>query len=896
MKKSASSIRTTTGTFATLALALCLAGLANSAQAQQLPAGVCAVTPDGTPTGTWLSPKKLEAALADASCTTLWLMRGTYTQTVSVEGFLINRNLKLYGGFTGDETAFASRPSNVDSNLTKLDGETLRRVLLIDGTATNGPITNATVIDGVSIQNGKAPNAVGNPTRGGGIYCIGSGAGHDCSPSINNATFSRNMADLGGAISNEGNSSPSISNATFSSNRAESYGGAIFNQGNRFGASSPNITHSVFYGNTALNGGAMYNYGSNGNSSPSISNTTFSGNSASYSGGAMYSAGFTAGTSSPSITNSTFSGNSASAGFGGALVNSAIGGTSSPSITNSTFSGNSAHGSGGGSGGAMYSTQSANGTSKPTIIASIFWSNTADFAGAQINNYAAVPNISYSIVQGSGGSTNWDSGLGTSGLGNLDADPLLGALADNGGPTPTMMPGVGSAAIDPLDASTSCPATDQRGLARPTGPAAKCHIGAVHVRSDSYKLTVKVEGSGSVTGSPGVPTNGSGNLESCAAANSPCTATYFGENDPSSVLLKAVTPPGGSIFSGWSGDDCDGSTASSCSVTMDAAKSITATFIPFAANANNPVNGTYGTNYLANLTPTHTGGVGTVSYAQTSSTHPDLVYDPVQGTVSGPATIPAGTYSISITATDANGATTLPTSFSITIDKAAQHIVLNSDAPSEAKVGGSYTVLTTPGASSSALTLEVSGPCSIAGNVVTFNATGACTITAKQLGDMNYLDAVPATRTVQVVQGASGVNISSTPNPSQPGQAVTFTVSVALDTTKTVALKTKAAAVPTGMVSISDNGAILGSAPLVNGLATVSTQLLTTVGSHSIVASYSGDATYPATTSVPFTQTVTEAAVTPVATPVPTLNEWALIGLTALLALFGASRTRRRSA
>ena len=894
MKKNASPIRTTTGTFATLALALCLAGLANSAQAQQLPAGVCTVTPNGTPTGTWLSPKKLEAALADASCTTLWLMQGTYTQTANIDGFLIDRNLQLYGGFTGDETAFASRPSNVDSNLTKLDGETLRRVLLIDGTATNGPITNATVIDGVSIQNGKAPNAVGNPTRGGGIYCIGSGAGHDCSPSINNATFSRNMADLGGAISNEGNSSPSISNATFSSNRAESYGGAIFNQGNRFGASSPNITHSVFNENTAFDGGALYNDGTNGNSSPTITDSVFTGNSARGTGGALYNAGFSSGTSSPSISNTTFSGNSAS-DSGGAMFNSGYyAGTSSPSITNSTFGGNSAHHNGGG--GAIFSVTASNGTSKPTIIASIFWGNTADFAGAQINNYAAVPNISYSIVQGSGGSTNWDSGLGTSGLGNLDADPLLGALADNGGPTPTMMPGVSSAAIDPLDASTSCPATDQRGLARPTGPAAKCHIGAVHVRSDSYKLTVKVAGSGSVTGSPGVPTNGSGNLENCAAANSPCTATYFGENDPSSVLLKAVTPPGGSIFSGWSGDDCDGSTASSCSVTMDAAKSITATFIPFAVNANNPVNGTYGTNYLANLTPTHTGGVGTVSYAQTSSTHPDLVYDPVQGTVSGPATIPAGTYSISITATDANGATTLPTSFSITIDKAAQHIVLNSDAPTEAKVGGSYTVLTTPGASSSALTLEVSGPCSIAGNVVTFNATGACTITAKQLGDMNYLDAVPATRTVQVVQGASGVNISSTPNPSQPGQAVTFTVSVALDTTKTAALKTKAAAVPTGMVSISDNGAILGSAPLVNGLATVSTQLLTKVGSHSIVASYSGDATYPATTSVPFTQTVTEAAVTPVATPVPTLNEWALIGLTALLALVGASRMRRRSA
>ena len=53
------------------------------------------------------------------------------------------------------------------------------------------------------------------------------------------------------------------------------------------------------------------------------------------------------------------------------------------------------------------------------------------------------------------------------------ADPLLGALGDNGGPTQTAMPGAGSPA---LGAGKGCPATDQRGKPRPvTG----CTAGAV---------------------------------------------------------------------------------------------------------------------------------------------------------------------------------------------------------------------------------------------------------------------------------------------------------------------------------------------------------------------------------------------------------------------------------
>ena len=59
----------------------------------------------------------------------------------------------------------------------------------------------------------------------------------------------------------------------------------------------------------------------------------------------------------------------------------------------------------------------------------------------------------------------------------LHSNPLLGALASNGGATQTMALGVGSPAIDQVPSSgASCPGTDQRDFVRPRGPA--CDIGA----------------------------------------------------------------------------------------------------------------------------------------------------------------------------------------------------------------------------------------------------------------------------------------------------------------------------------------------------------------------------------------------------------------------------------
>ena len=81
----------------------------------------------------------------------------------------------------------------------------------------------------------------------------------------------------------------------------------------------------------------------------------------------------------------------------------------SPILTNVTFSGNTADGEGGG----LYN----NDQSQPTIVNSIFWHNkdsgVLGALGGNITNDSTSPEISNSLVQGSGGSSSWDSDAGT---------------------------------------------------------------------------------------------------------------------------------------------------------------------------------------------------------------------------------------------------------------------------------------------------------------------------------------------------------------------------------------------------------------------------------------------------------------------------------------------------
>ena len=84
----------------------------------------------------------------------------------------------------------------------------------------------------------------------------------------------------------------------------------------------------------------------------------------------------------------------------------------------------------------------------------------------------------------------------------FNKDPQLGPLHDNGGPTETMALDANSSAIDAIPASSGlCPATDQRGVTRPQGPA--CDIGALEV-----ELPQATTGAASAISKTGATLNG----------------------------------------------------------------------------------------------------------------------------------------------------------------------------------------------------------------------------------------------------------------------------------------------------------------------------------------------------------------------------------------------------
>jgi len=246
------------------------------------------------------------------------------------------------------------------------------------------------------------------------------------SPTLTNVTFFGNTASDGGGMLNLFTSSPTLTNVTFSSNTATHWGGGMYNSTN----CNSTLTNVLFSGNSADSAGGMFNANY---SSPTISHTTFSNNTA-YNGGGMGNS-----QSHPTLTNVTFSGNTAT-NEGGGMSNYYFSGI----MNNVTFFGNTAI-----DGGAMKSERN-----NPTVTNSIFWGNTPSQLMFVIHSY---PIIRYSIVQGD---TVWD------GIGNLNTDPLLGDLADNGGFTMTHALGDLSPAID-AGSPTLCPAMDQRGFYRP---------------------------------------------------------------------------------------------------------------------------------------------------------------------------------------------------------------------------------------------------------------------------------------------------------------------------------------------------------------------------------------------------------------------------------------------
>ena len=271
--------------------------------------------------------------------------------------------------------------------------------------------------------------------HGGGMY---NGRGK---PLVSHCIFSRNKTSIqfssGGGMHNAEESEAVVTHCTFSENTAlKGYGGGMFNMG----TSRPTIAYCTFSENNVGDGsgGGMYN---DDRSTPTVSCCVFSGNKAkgaNAKGGGM----FNKDRSEPTVVNCTFSGNSADkgsphnkvterpwGGLGGGMCNFE---RSKPKVINCTFFRNrgSVEGSPEGSGGGIYNALK----SEPTMINCILWDNGTEIVNEK--NVTLTPKNC--VIQG------WTEG----GAGVTSADPKLGTLEDNGGPTLTHALPSDSIAVD----------------------------------------------------------------------------------------------------------------------------------------------------------------------------------------------------------------------------------------------------------------------------------------------------------------------------------------------------------------------------------------------------------------------------------------------------------------
>jgi hypothetical protein len=285
-------------------------------------------------------------------------------------------------------------------------------------------------------------NPADRDLQGGGMY-LGNA-------SVSDTTVSNNASDLGGGIL-AARADVTLTRVSITDNTAHAEGGGIAHaapSGTPPGYSGQlRIEQSLISGNTATQAGGLLDSTTDDTDPPAepstlVAASTFSGNDAG---------------------NTIFHMDSFTGVGGGAIV---AGSGAWVVVSESTITDNVAVDDLGGPLAAVRSG-SADSVSLQSSVVADQAGGTVDCSGTMVSS-----------------GHNLDSD-GTCGLGDptdqSGVDPLLGPLADNGGPTLTHLPAVASPLLDhvPVGVNGCGTLPDQRGVARPQGT--HCDIGAVEV-------------------------------------------------------------------------------------------------------------------------------------------------------------------------------------------------------------------------------------------------------------------------------------------------------------------------------------------------------------------------------------------------------------------------------
>ena len=313
---------------------------------------------------------------------------------ITLDGNQVNR---IFNATSGD-------PEFALSDLTLIGGTPLADsegggAILFDSTGTLS-------LTGVTLRGNAASGS------GGGVMLRGG------SLDVNNSLLEGNSVTInGGAIAALAGTVVTITDSTIDANSADEKGGGIFTQG------SVEILRTTVSGNSTSSnngyGGGIYV----GDGSLAVTESTISGNStagAAADGGGIFSNTNLTG-SSTTIIQSTISGNT-SGGRGGGIFN--IDGETN--ISYSTVTANTAPNNGG-------VTSYADTNTRTTVASSIIAGNN----GGDVESVGGITSSFQSSAYNVIGTGNGAADFNAAGDQVNVADPMVGGLADNGGPTQT---------------------------------------------------------------------------------------------------------------------------------------------------------------------------------------------------------------------------------------------------------------------------------------------------------------------------------------------------------------------------------------------------------------------------------------------------------------------------
>jgi len=379
----------------------------------------------------------------------------------------------------------------------------------------------------------------------------------------------------------------------------------------------------------------------------------------------------------------------------------------------------------------------------------------------------------------------------------------------------------------------------------------------VSLPSPYADTAVTITANGSAAGSPVILTATLSAINGLAANATGSVAFFNGtsallgqapvSNGTATFTTSSLTQGAHTINAIYSGDpNFAYAVAPPFSLTITSAQATVALSAnPNPATANQPI--------ALTATVTPSTATGTATFLNGSSTLGVATIANGSATLSG-VTLAAGTYSLTA---QYSGNSTFPAAtspaVSLTVKANSSVAVTSSANPSNTKQSVTFTAAVTPSTATGTVQFldgtTVLGSSTLSGGSASFTPAsltpGTHSITASYSGDASDTAATSAVLT-QTVQAASTVTVTSSANPAVVGASVTFTASVTPPTA-------------TGNVQFLDGTTVLAAVALSSGSATFTTSTLAQ-GSHSITASYAGDANDTSATSTVLTENIQNQA------------------------------------